>query len=48
MSIINEYEKLLESKRHSDYSLGFDPLFMPDFLFDYQKALVEWALKKGR
>jgi len=27
---------------------GFDPLWMPDFLFDFQSALVDWALKKGR
>ena len=27
---------------------GFDPLFMPDYLFDFQRALVEWGMKKGR
>ena len=48
MSIIENYNKLLDKKRHSDYSLGFEPSFMPDFLFGYQKALVQWALKKGR
>lgn len=27
---------------------GFAPLWMPDFLFDFQRALVEWATRKGR
>ena len=27
---------------------GFEPLWVPEFLFDFQKALVEWALRKGR
>lgn len=27
---------------------GFDPIWMPDFLFDFQKALVEWSVQKGR
>ena len=27
---------------------GFDPIWMPDFLFDFQKYLVEWSLRKGR
>lgn len=48
MDVIQKYNQLLDKKRHSDYSLGFNPVFMPDFLFDYQKTLVEWALKKGR
>ena len=27
---------------------GFEPVFMPSFLFDFQSALVEWALRGGR
>lgn len=27
---------------------GFDPIEMPGFLFDFQKVIVEWALRKGR
>ena len=27
---------------------GFDPLVIPDHLFDYQKSLVEWAVRIGR
>ncbi len=27
---------------------GFKPSYIPDFLFDFQKYLVEWAVNKGR
>ena len=43
-----EYEEFLKQKSQLDGNYGFDPLFMPDYLFDFQKALVEWALKKGK
>jgi SNF2 family DNA or RNA helicase len=35
-----------KSQRHND--AGFDPVFMPDYLFDFQQALVAWSLRKGR
>lgn len=43
-----DYNKFLEQKSQSYSESGFGPLWMPDFLFDFQKYLVEWALKKGR
>lgn len=27
---------------------GFEPVFMPSFLFDFQTALVDWSVRKGR
>lgn len=45
---MTEYEEFLEHKRQLGGNHGFDPLWMPDFLFDFQKSLVEWAIKKGR
>lgn len=42
------YEEFLERKSQLGGNHGFDPVFMPDYLFDFQKYLVEWALKKGR
>lgn len=41
-------DQLLERKRHTYDEHGFNPVYMPDNLFDFQKALVEWAVKKGR
>jgi len=42
------YARLLEQKRHVYDDAGFEPLFMPSKLFDFQQALVRWAVKKGR
>jgi hypothetical protein len=43
-----DYNTFLENKSHSHDDSGFDPVWIPDFLFDFQKYLVEWSLKKGR
>ena len=45
MSTLNE---LLEKKRHAYSNAGFKPVFMPDAAFDFQKALIEWSVEKGR
>ena len=43
-----DYTDFLESKRQRGSDSGFQPLWIPDYLFDFQKALVEWAIRKGR
>jgi len=43
-----EYQEFLNNKSHLGTFDGFDPIFMPDFLFDFQKHLVDWAIRKGR
>jgi len=43
-----EYQEFLEQKKQLSGNFGFEPIFMPDFLFDFQKYLVEWNLLKGR
>lgn len=43
-----DYEKFLDEKTHAGAQHGFSPIFMPDMLFDFQKAIVEWATLKGR
>jgi hypothetical protein len=42
------YVEFLERKSHSSAEHGFDPVYMPDFLFDFQAFIVEKALRKGR
>ena len=42
------YSEFIQSKVGLDGQFGFKPLFMPGFLFDFQKSLVEWAVRKGR
>ena len=43
-----EYRVFLERKTHLENQSGFSPLFMPDFLFPFQRELTTWAIKKGR
>jgi hypothetical protein len=43
-----EYSEFLKSKAQLEICHGFTPIFIPDFLFPFQKFLVEWAIKKGR
>lgn len=42
------YANFLETKMHLGDADGFEPLWVPDFLFDFQKYLVEWAIRQGR
>jgi hypothetical protein len=42
------YQEFLDRKTQDSSALGFSPLWMPDFLFGFQQALVEWAILKGR
>ncbi len=43
-----DYFKYLNEKTHLHGDHGFDPTFMPDYLFDFQKYLVDWSVRKGR
>ncbi len=42
------YEAFLKSKSQSGAAAGFKPVWMPDFLFDFQHSLIDWALWTGR
>ena len=42
------YAKFLRQKTHEGANHGFNPLFMPAGLKDFQSAMVEWAIQKGR
>lgn len=43
-----EYIEFLEQKRQLSGNFGFKPTFMPNYLFDFQKYVVDWMLLKGR
>jgi hypothetical protein len=45
---MNTLETLLERKRHAYADQGFKPTFMPEACFDFQRALIEWSVIKGR
>lgn len=42
------YESFLDGKMQVGADHGFDPNFMPDMLFPFQRSLAEWATRKGR
>ena len=42
------YAEFLDQKAQIGTKSGFKPVWLPGFLFDFQIALVEWALEKGR
>ena len=43
-----DYQKFLESKKHSIGNFGFKPTFYPDIAFDFQKYGIEKACIRGR
>jgi hypothetical protein len=42
-----EYTEFIESKTQLGGMTGFNPHWIPDFLFDFQKYLVDWSIRKG-
>jgi hypothetical protein len=43
-----DYQKFLQNKQQLSGNFGFDPVYISDRMFDFQKHITEWALKKGR
>lgn len=42
------YGAFLDAKTHVGADHGFDPIWQPQSLFPFQRALVEWSCRKGR
>lgn len=43
-----DYESFIKNKASSEVAVGFEPVGIGSHLFDFQKAIVEWACKRGR
>lgn len=43
-----DYATFLDRKSQSDVYAGFEPLWMPSQMFDFQSALTDYALRKGK
>lgn len=43
-----DYNEFLTTKRHSEIDYGINPTFIPDKMFDFQKYVAEYVIKKGR
>ncbi len=42
------YQAFLDQKAQDDTYHGFDPIWMPSWLMDFQAHLVDWAVRKGK
>ncbi len=42
------YAEFLDRKAKAGAPNGFEPSWVPDFLFPFQRALLEWSVRKGR
>jgi hypothetical protein len=47
-TVAMDYAAFLARKSQFGGMSGFEPVWMPDFLFDFQKSLVDWSVRKGR
>lgn len=45
---MGDYSEFLKRKSQLGGDHGFEPTFMPGFLFDFQAHLVSWSIRKGR
>jgi DNA modification methylase len=46
--ILGGYDAFIKTKASTSIPAGFDPKDMGGDLFDFQRAIVEWACKRGR
>lgn len=42
------YDEFIKNKQHLLGNFGFEPNYFPDFSFDFQKSIIEKAVRKGR
>lgn len=45
---LEEYRRFLTARENTGARRGFVPSFLPNSLFDFQEALVSWAIETGR
>lgn len=45
---MDDYSQFIEKKSQFTTECGFQCDSLPDFLFDFQRHLVQWALRRGR
>lgn len=43
-----DYQTFIRSKKHSLKEFGFDPVWMPSGVFDFQQYIIDKAVRKGR
>lgn len=43
-----QYKSFLDARQQFTAASGFDPVYMPDQAFDFQRHLIEWSVRMGR
>lgn len=43
-----DYQNFIATKRHTSSDSGINPIFLPDYLFDYQSHVADRTIRKGR
>lgn len=43
-----DYQTFLKAKSQVSGLAGFEPIWLPDCMFPFQRTLTEWAIRKGR
>ena len=46
--MVQNYQEFLNRKSQLVRESGFAPIWLPDFLFDFQRSLCDWSIRKGR
>jgi DNA modification methylase len=46
--ILDDYDTFIQAKAQSETPVGFEPQDIGPELFDFQRAIVEWACRRGR
>lgn len=45
---MKEYQEFVKHKSQLVNGQGFEPTWLPDYLFGFQRSLVEWSIRRGR
>ena len=45
---MNDYDAFIAGKSTKPRQQGFEPAWVPEFLYPFQKAVVEWSIRLGR
>lgn len=43
-----DYQEFVKHKSQLVNGQGFEPTWLPDYLFGFQRSLVEWSIRRGR
>lgn len=43
-----DYQSFIASKNRTRSLFGFKPVWLPAFLYPFQREITEWSIRKGR